>query len=295
MITEERTITINRRKSSLIYFVTNYNSLFFLFLLVIVSSIISNAFFSFTNITNLLKTSVVYGIMAFGFTLCIISGSIDLSLGYNLAITAVIATIFVRDYNYIWAVIMCLIVGTLVGLVNGFFIGILGANSVIVTLGMTSVLYALGVQTSGGNMILGDVRSPFSLIGRGKIYNIPYQIFIFILLFFILNILLNKTRFGKYIYAVGGDEAISWVAGIKTGNVRLTVFIIAGFCAAVAGMIFASRNESAVISGGAYWQNQFDAVTAVVVGGGSISGGRGSLVKTLLGILILAFLRNLLN
>jgi ribose/xylose/arabinose/galactoside ABC-type transport system permease subunit len=185
-----------------------------------------------------------------------------------------------------------LAIGVLIGLINGFLIGILKANSIIITIGMLSIFEVIAWVYGKKRFISVSSNNPFLEIGKGFIYKIPIPVIIFIILAIVSYIILSKTTVGKYVYATGADDEIAWVVGIKTKKVRLLTFIISGVFCSIAGIILASRMGGSQAFTGSFYL--FDAITAVILGGASLSGGKGSIGKTIAGVLVVGILANIL-
>jgi ribose/xylose/arabinose/galactoside ABC-type transport system permease subunit len=269
----------------------NNSLLLFLIALIIAGYFLSDVFFTFDNIINLLRQMAIVGILSCGITFCIIAGNIDLSYGSVVSMAAV-SSILLQPINWIFAVAITLIAGLLVGVVNGLIVGRTRSNSLIVTLGMMAVIQSVSLQISGGGEILtGDRYSAFSFIGKGYILNVPVPIIIFTVIALFSYFVLSKSRFGKYVYSIGCNEQISWVSGIKVDNVRLGTFIIMSVFAAIAGIVLASRLTGARAYDGTVYL--FDALTAVILGGVSLKGGRGGIGNTIIGVLVIGVLGNI--
>ena len=278
-------------KRKIILFLKNNTLIIFLIFLCILGYLLSNSFLTLNNIINLLRQMSLVGILSCGMTFCIIAGNLDLSLGSTLTLAAVLS-ILLQPISWIFATVVALIAGLLVGTTNGLIIGTLKSNTIIVTLGMMSVVQAIALHiTGGGRYIAGDKDSPFSFIGRGYIWRIPVPVIIFIVIALFSYLLLNKTKFGKYVYCVGSNENMSWVAGIKVGNVKLGTLIIMGGFAAITGIILGSR-----LSGDRPYMGTlylFDPIIAVILGGTSLKGGKGSIGNTIIGVIVIGVIANI--
>ncbi|NQV00483.1 MAG: ABC transporter permease [Parcubacteria group bacterium] len=257
------------------------------------ASIVSDSFFTIKNITNMLRASSVFGILALGLTIVMITGEIDISIGAALIMTTVAIAKIGGCTSFVWAILGGLAVGIIVGMINGYLVGIVRTNSLIITLGMQAIYIATLVFIQGGIWETYKSSYAFLSISRGSLWKIPIPVIIFSFTAFILYILLSKTVFGKYIYATGGDELTTWLAGISVNRVKFMSFVICGLCIGVAAVILASRIEGSAMQKGELYL--FDTLTAVILGGNSLYGGRGGIGKTILGVLTLAVLTNMIR
>jgi ribose transport system permease protein len=286
----------NEIKYNLLIFIKNNNVLFFLILFFIFSVIISPNFINIENIIYMLRESTLIGTMALGMTFVMIAGNVDLSIGYMMTLLTFLTVGFLKNnnLNYILVIIIILIIGCLIGLINGFIVGIVKVNSIMVTIGTGVIMYGISIHyTSGVGYMSVNPYGSFSLIAGGNFIGIPIPIIIFGFIFLISHIMLKKTKFGRYIFATGGDELTAWLYGIKTGKIKMMTFIINGFLVAVAAIIFASRTSSGTLATGDFYF--LDVLTVVILGGTLISGGEGSAGKTFLGLITIAMLGNLLR
>ncbi|MCP3669991.1 MAG: ribose ABC transporter permease [Gammaproteobacteria bacterium] len=272
-------------------------SLIGLLLLMCAVSLFSPNFLTVDNLLNILRQTSINAIIALGMTYVILTAGIDLSVGSVLAFSsAICATLIANDSSMIVAVFATLAVGGLLGAANGVVISFFGVQPFIATLvGMTIVRGATLVYTGGRPISTGDfdVAESFYTLGGGYLFGIPIPIIIALVVFVIGWIILNKARLGRYVYAIGGSEQVTRIAGINVNTVKMTVYVLSGVMAALAGIILTARLESAQPTAGAGYE--LDAIAAVVLGGTSLMGGRGTLVGTLIGALIIGVLNNALN
>ena len=261
--------------------------------LVIVMSFLSDRFLTLPNLLNIFRQVSIMGIMAVGMTMVILSQGIDLSVGSLLALSgAVTAGFMAGDTNMVLAILVGLAVGTGLGLFNGFMISKANLPDFIVTLAMMSIARGLTLVYTGGRPISG-FDPTFRTIGGGRVGMIPVPVIIFLVIILIGYFILNKTTFGRYIYAVGGNKEAARLAGINTDAIKLKVYAISGFLAAVSGIILTSRLNSAQPTAGVAYE--LDVIAMVVLGGTSLTGGKGSVGGTLIGALIIGVLNNSLN
>ena len=260
-------------------------------LLVILMGIISPPFFNPSNIINILRQTSVNGIIAVGMTFIIITGGIDLSVGSLLALSAVIATSFAHPGEWALAVPVCL--GIMVGLAGGMVNGILIAKKriapFIVTLGMMTVARGLALVYTNGRPVI-NLSDGYNKIGGGYFVGIPIPVLVFVAIVAIGAFVLHYTRFGRYTFAVGGNELAAKVSGIKTDKVKISMYAITGALAGLAGVVLSSRVMSGSASTGQGYE--LDAIAAVVIGGTSLSGGIGTIAGTVVGALIIGVMNN---
>lgn len=271
-----------------------YKSLFGLLLLCLVISIINPRFMNVNNLRNVLTQVSVNAVIAIGMTFVILTGGIDLSVGSILAISGAIgASIIKSTGNVFLAVVVSLVVGALIGLINGMIISKGKLQAFIATLATMTIFRGLTNVYTNGTPISGLGRS-FMKIGNGKLFGvIPYPIIITFIAFTAAWYILSETRYGRYVYALGGNEDCARLSGINTFKVKSIVYVISGIMAALSGIIVTSRIGSAAATAGSGYE--LDAIAAVVIGGTSLSGGEGSIIGTLIGALIIGVLNNGLN
>lgn len=272
---------------------SKYNFLIILLAMIVISSLLSPAFLSPRNILNILRQMSITTIIAFGTTLVIIAGMIDLSTGSAAALTGVIGTSVYVLTGSVWlGLVAGLACGAVTGWVCGFFITRFDLPPFIVTLAMMTGARGLVLLYTGGMPIIniGD----FSILGQGHLFGLPIPILLMFLVFLVLGLVLKRTRLGRYTYAIGNNEDAAIASGINVSRIKMIIFTIAGTCTGLAGVILMSRINSGQPSAGLMYE--LDAITAAVVGGTSLStGGVGTMVGTLAGGLIVAILSNILN
>ncbi|MFZ3590027.1 ABC transporter permease [Bacillus sp. DJP31] len=261
----------------------------------IILSIISPNFLSLDNVFNILRQVSINALIAFGMTFVILTGGIDLSVGSILALSSVLtAGMLTSGVDPILAILVGLIAGALMGAFNGLVITKGKVAPFIATLATMTIFRGLTLVYTDGRPITGLSDSiTFELMGRGYFLGIPIPVIWMITTYFILAFILKKTTFGRRTYAIGGNEEASILAGIKTDRVKIWIYSITGLLSALAGIILASRLNSAQPTAGATYE--LDAIAAVVLGGTSLSGGRGWIFGTLVGALIIGVLNNGLN
>jgi ribose transport system permease protein len=279
-------------KAKILEIVKNQGILIFFALLLISVSLVSDKFLSARNIILVLRQVSITGVLACGITFILISGNFDLSIGSLLSLTTVVVINLHDKIGPIPAILITLAVGVIVGIINGTLIGYLKLNSMIVTLGMLPILQAVTLIYTGGKY--SSVAKPdeawFSFLGRGFILGIPTPVIIFGIFVAVFTIILTKTVYGKYLFALGGNRTASLYTGIKDNYITFLTYIVTGVTTAVGGIMMGSRMMSAQNYIGEGYE--FTVLTAVVLGGTSLFGGSGSVIKTLIGVLILGFLSN---
>ncbi len=262
-------------------------------LLVLALSLLSNRFLTVSNLTVLVRQATINGIIAVGMTMVILTAGIDLSVGSVLALTAVVTADMLRhSWPVGLAMLAGLALGAALGLVNGLLITRVRIPPFIATLGMLAVGRGLTLTYTKGQPITGLPPS-FTFWGTGSLGPLPLPILIAALVFTGGYLLLTRTRFGEYIYALGNNVVAARFTGISTEWYITSVYVFTGLLAALAGMLLIGRLNSAPPTIGEGYE--FDAIAAVVVGGTALSGGEGGVGGTLIGALLIAVLTNGLN
>ncbi|EPR23180.1 ribose ABC transporter permease [Agrobacterium sp. TS43] len=258
----------------------------------ILASMLSPTFLTEANLTNVLRQVVVVSLLACGITFVIILGHIDVSLGSVLALCGVIAaSVMSMTGSIVLAVAAGLVVGVITGTINGFVITFFRIPSFIMTLAMTTVARGTVLLYTGGSPVTG--LGDFKVIGQGTLGPVPISVLILAVVVVLSWLLLNKTKFGRYVYAVGGNQRAALASGINPDSIVIKAFIFNGVLCAVAGIVLMSRINSGQPAGGVGYE--FDAITAVVVGGTSLMGGTGTITGTIIGSMIIGVINNILN
>ena len=272
-------------------FIISGGLLVFLVLLVVFFAIQSPYFFAFNNFLNIFKSVSVIGITAAGIMCIIISGGIDLSTGAQMAFISCFVTEVLAAYNVPWALgmIAACLVGCLVGLFNGVLVTYCRCVPFIATLGTMNIIRGLAYIISNAQSLA--ISEPhFSWIGTGELLGIPVPVVLFLLAFIIIWAVLKFTVFGRYVYSIGGNRTASRLAGINVRGVTLSLYVITGFLASISGMALLGMAGSSVPSAGETYGT--DIVTAVLLGGASLSGGKGNIVFTFIGVLTIGVMNN---
>nr|WP_254450410.1 ABC transporter permease [Cohnella herbarum] len=261
---------------------------------VIILSLVSDTFLTVTNLMNVLRQVSINGILAIGMTFIILTAGIDLSIGSLMAVAAVIATsIVAHDPG---AVGLALIAGVaasgILGGVSGTMSAKLNVAPFVATLAMMTIARGIALIYTNGRPIVVS-SEPFKFLGQGYIGPLPVPVIIFVAVAAIMGVVLYKTKFGRYVYAIGGNENASKISGIRVGRIKIWVYVINGFLAGLAGILLSSRISSGQPNSGMGYE--LDAIAAVVIGGTSLFGGRGSLLGTIVGVLIIGIINNGLN
>lgn len=266
-----------------------------LIVLIVVVTAINPSFISPSNLLNLLRQVAANGFIAFGMTFVILTGGIDLSVGSTLALSsALTAGLISNGVNAMLAVLVGLVSGGFLGALNGILISKGKMAPFIATLATMTIYRGTTLVYTNGNPITGIGDSFFfSFIGRGYLFGIPFPVVLMFLVFILLFLLLHKTSFGRKTYAIGGNEKAAYIAGVKIDKIKILIYTISGVMASVSGMIITSRLNSAQPTAGQSYE--MDAIASVVLGGTSLSGGRGRIFGTLVGALIIGTLNNGLN
>lgn len=261
----------------------------------IILSILSPSFLSMDNILNILRQVSINALIAFGMTFVILTGGIDLSVGSMLALSAALTAGFMAGgMDPILAMLLGLLAGALMGAFNGFVITKGKVAPFIATLATMTIFRGLALVYTEGRPITGLSKDlSFELMGRGYFFGIPVPVIWMLISYAILYFILKKTTFGRRVYAIGGNEEASILSGIKVNQVKVWVYSLTGLLSALAGIILTSRLNSAQPTAGTAYE--LDAIAAVVLGGTSLSGGRGWIFGTMVGALIIGVLNNGLN
>ncbi|SET95896.1 ABC transporter permease [Lacrimispora sphenoides] len=264
-------------------------------LLCVVISFATPAFATQKNILNLLRQSSIIGIIATGMTFVIISGSFDISVGAVAALSGAITMKLITMGNGVpvaIAVLAALGIGAVVGLINGIAVAKINVPSLIATMAMVSVVKGSMLMFTGGYPITRTIPV-LDTIGNGYVAGIPIPVIIFAATVAIAFIILTKTRFGRYVYSVGGNEEASKLNGINVDSYKIKVFVINAVLAALAGIVLVGRMGTASPAAGDGYD--MDAIASVVIGGTSVAGGSGSVLKTVIGVLLMSVINNSFN
>lgn len=261
-----------------------------LVLLIVIFSFTSDAFLTSRNILNILRQVSIVGICAVGMTFVILTGGIDLSVGSVIGVSVVTcSSLMVNGTHPVIAVLLSLLVGVFIGLINGVFINEIGIPPLITTLAMMTALRGIAYKVTAGLPVYGFPKS-FAVIGQGYLWIIPVPVIIMIIVFFIGYVLISKTRFGRYVYGIGGNEEATRLSGINVKSTKYKIYMLESLLAALAGIVLLSRVNSGQPKAGEGYE--MDIITAVVLGGVSIAGGTGKITGVITGVLLMGVLTN---
>ncbi|MEQ5793805.1 ABC transporter permease [Paracoccus sp. NFXS7] len=276
-----------------------YGILIALALLCIVLSIVSENFLTSRNIINVLRQTSINGILAIGMTFVILTRGIDLSVGSVVALVGVVSASFATTsaagfipgapYMPLIPIAVGLITGTAMGALSGIAVARFAVPAFVATLGMLSAARGLTLIYSGGRPVPA-LTDGYRWIGTGDIAGIPVPIILFGMVFALSHFVLTRTRFGRHVYAVGGNPHAAKVSGLPVRAIRFSVYAISGALAGIAGMILAARTGSALPQAGVAYE--LDAIAAVVIGGTSLAGGVGRVTGTVIGALLIGVMNN---
>lgn len=254
-------------------------------------SLLTDTFLTIPNILNVLLQISIIAILGFGVTIIIISAGIDLSLGSVMALVGMgTAAILTSSTPSIFlAILGGLLIGGIVGFINGITVAYIHLPAFIATLAMMSI--ARGVALVVTNAIpIYNLPESFLFLGSGFLWGVPTPIYIMISLYFILDFILRKTKFGRYTYAIGGNEEATRLSGINIKRYKLLVYVVGGICTGVAGILFTARLGSGQPTAGVGYE--LDAITAAILGGTNLFGGSGNLIGTLIGAFVMGVINN---
>jgi ribose transport system permease protein len=253
----------------------------------------TDSFATPNNIFTVLRQATIVGILAIGEHLIVLLGTMDVSLASILTLTGVAMAAALVNFGLppVAAALLALAIGAVAGLINGLIITRLRINPIITTLGMMSILEGLAFIYTQGKTIFGDSIDAIEFLSRGRVFDVvPVPVIVLFALYALAYFLLRRTVFGAQIFAVGNNEKATWLAGINTDNVKLAAFVLAGVLAGVGGIMQVARQGTA--TGGMGADFLFPVLTAVVLGGASLSGGRGKILNTLIAAIFLTTITN---
>ena len=277
------------------YFKENMGTLIGLLIMCVILSFTTNGvFYSQRNLVNVLRQVSSNACLAFGMTFAIITGGIDLAVGSILAISGTLSAglIVKSGFSVEQAVITAIVIGTALGLFNGFVIAKTTIPPFIVTLAMMQMARGAAYIYSNGQPIRAMIPE-YQIIGTGYLGPIPYPVIYMAVFLIICVILLSKTRFGRHVYAVGGNDKAAIFSGVNVARTKMMVYTMSGFLAAFTGVVLCARMASGQPTAGQSFE--MDAIAATVLGGTSMSGGFGKIGSTMIGVLIIGVLNNGLN
>lgn len=280
--------------SRLAWLWSEYSVIIAFLIIFVAASIISPRFLDIDNQLNILMQVSIIGIISLGMTIVILSGGIDLSVGSVLAVVGVMTVIALNASGSIFvALLTACATGVFAGFLNGLMVAKGKIAPFIATLGMMAAARSIALYIANGGSISGEV-SGFTTIANSKLWVINYPIIIFLIMTALVFVLMHKTSFGRHVYALGSNEKATLLSAIRVDRVKIGVYSLAGLLVGVAATIETSRlnSISSSSSGMAY---ELDAIAAVIIGGTRMTGGRGKVIGTFFGVLILGILNNMMN
>jgi len=285
---------MKNRKYNLKKLIKNYGLFMFLVILILIFSLFTKRFLSLANLVNILKRISITGILSLGMLFVIISGGIDISVGAVAALASVVMATFLLHFQ---SVVLMILVLFALSLLVGSLIGLVVAKGhvppIITTLAALSIIRGALMIYTGGFTIEGVTHPVMSFIGRGKALGIPIMVWIMGGAYILTSFILKKTQFGRYVYAIGGDEEVSRLSGVHVTKVRIFVYMYASCMSVLGGIVLCARlgvGQPTAVDG-----IELDCIAAVVLGGASLSGGKGKVLQTFIGVLIMGLLINGMN
>lgn len=271
------------------------NGIFIAFIVFLIAfSIGSDKFLTPGNFENVLRATAIIGVMALGVTVVVLSGNLDLSVGSMLSFGTVMVVDLHDKLGPGWAIIVMMVCVLALGAANGFLVGFLKLNSLIVTLGMLSAIQGLTLIYSGGKNV--DINPAvqdttwFRVFGRGSVAGIDVPILIFFGVAIVIGIIIAYTPYGRRVYAVGGNPTASVFSGIRRDRIVFSTYLVSAFCVGIACIILGSRVMGSQNTVGQGYE--LLVLAGIILGGTSLLGGSGSIAKTVIGVLILGFIQN---
>ncbi|NQY87660.1 MAG: ABC transporter permease [Colwellia sp.] len=278
----KNTLNLLAEHSTIVVFLTMMFAAYFL----------SDKFYSVANITNVLRQSVPLGLVSLGMLYVILTGGIDLSVGSIMALVSVVVALVIPEYGVFFAVCSAVIVATLMGSCAGGLVAYFKIAPFIATLAMMTIARGLALIVSKGQPIFVDDVA-FVDFGTGYFMGLPLPVYVFLFFSILAHFIYKKTTFGRLVISIGSNETATRFAGIPVERYKFAVYALSGMACGVAGVIAATRTGvGSPVLGLSF---ELDAIAAVVVGGASLAGGRGTVFKTIIGVLILSVISNLMN
>jgi ribose transport system permease protein len=294
-----------KAESRLLQFVTgiwrNYSVVVVFFVIIGICGLAAPRFLTPGNLLSILRNTSIVGSIALGMTFVIIAGGIDLSSGPVFATAGAVLIFLQRMKNpdgspalpLFVAILACAAVATAFGLLNGLVVTKAKLPAFIVTLAVGIIARSVTMYICRGATIMGNNVPQFSQIGNGSLFSIPIPFIVVMVMAVLFHILLTRTKYGTYVFAVGGNENAARYSGIKVDRIRIITYMLVGLCTGIASTMEMSRMVAvaAATSGSQY---EFEAITAVIVGGTALEGGRGRLIGTIVGFIILGIVNNMM-
>ena len=270
-----------------------FSIIIMIFLLGVLFSVINTRFMSVSNLTNIIRQASIMIVVACGSTFVMIGGNIDIAVGAVGCLTSIVTALMMKSgVSMFVAIPVALVLSSFLGMCSGMLVTKYTIPPMIATLAMMNLCTGVANLLTSGTAVYG-LPENFDLWGRGYIGPIPMQVVVMVIVAVICHLLLSRTPFGRHVYAIGGNPRVAQLSGIKVDrDVRLH-YIIGGLCSALAGIMMCSRMGSAQPTMGTQWS--MDNITAIVIGGNSFRGGSGSIINSVLGVLLLTMITNSLN
>lgn len=282
------------RKTDLLRYARQFGTVFIFLLLIFVAQFQSDAFLSERNVMNVLRQMSGTGIMALGMLFVILTRGIDLSVGSIAALGSVASALLIQQYPLWLSLIMVMAIGAACGLISGLFVALLRLPSFVVTLAMMTAARGFALILSNGQPIMpGPAGEPLQAFGTGFNLGFPNPALLMFGLFVLGFVVLNYTRFGRVVKAIGSNEEAVRLSGINVPRHVVAVYVISGALSAMAGVLVTAR--SGVGSASVGTGQELDVIAAVVIGGASLMGGRGGVINTFIGVMILGVIGNIMN
>ena len=275
-------------------FINDFAVVIMLVILIVVFGSLNPKFLAFKNIVTILRQASVIGLMGTGLCFCFLTGGFDLSTGSIVSMSSILAALLMSEtgttnIGVIPALLVSLLVALLIGFLNGFVITRTGMPPLIATLSTQTIISGASLLLCGGKSVYG-IPECMKFIGQGSVGSIPVSVILMIVVMLIAAFVLNKTYFGRYVYAVGSNAEVARLSGVNTDRVKILSYVICAFCCWVAGIVLLSRLNSGQTEVGANYPMLV--VTACVAGGVSISGGQGAMSKAFIGMILMSCLSN---
>ncbi|NMN99659.1 ABC transporter permease [Gordonia sp. TBRC 11910] len=268
-------------------------ALYILLALVIIASVSSSAFLTGTNLTNLFLQVSIIGVVVLAELIVVLTGGIDISVGSNLGLAAVLAAGMFGGSSMFLALLVALVVGGVVGFVNGWLVAYRGLEPFIVTLGMLALARGLVYAYGEGIPIVPGAAESFARFGQSTLLGVPVLALIWVAMIAVIAVLLYRTVWGRRVYAIGSNKAAAQSSGVPVKSTLLSVYVLAGLLCGLGGWLFLGRFASGTALAGNLME--LEAIAAVVIGGAALSGGRGTVFGAVVGTFIFQVIANLLS
>ena len=276
-----------------IKFTQEYIVLFAIIVMIIVFGVLNPNFLRITNIVNISRQISVFSLIAIGQAIVLISGGFDLSVGAIVGLSACMVAALIGTYSVFLAILITIAIGFGVGSVNGLLVSKGKMNPFLATLAMMTIIRGIVLLWTKGAPIFSDMPDSLTFFGRGYIGGIPVQVIFVAIIALVFHLIISKNLFGRYIYAIGGNEEASRISGIKVDRIRIYTFGITGLLSSLGGILLTARlNSGQPMAGQGY---ELESIAMAVIGGISLSGGEGSILGCMLGVLFMGVLKNGLN